>query len=361
MPSQYTAAVIGCGRMGHLADVGGPVVGILTGVPTSHLAAYAQHPRIRVAAVCDADPARAHAAAARYHVPRVYTDYHAMLREGPYDIVSICLPTPLHAPACIAAARAGVRAVFCEKPIATSLTEARAMIAACAEHGTLLAVNHSRRWDARYRAARDFLATSCIGTISSMVAFAPVGLANSGTHLFDLLRWYGGDIAWVQASLLPDASGDPGGVGVVAFRSGIRCTVDSSWREYLLFGVEVYGTDGVLRVGGATHTGATLTWSRADRRTSSTAIAPLVAQECAVPDGVPPIQAAVDNIVDVIEHRSTLACTGEDGAAALEVVVAFHQSSANHEARIALPLADAYSTMTIRPRATSFSKDGQLV
>lgn len=354
MQTQYTVAIIGCGRMGFLFDANSTTLDTV-----SHLGAYTQHPRTRVVAVCDADPSRARDAAARYRVARIYTDYHEMLRSDRYDIVSICLPTPLHAPACIAAAQAGARVVFCEKPIASSLADADAMITACAQHKVLLAVNHSRRWDARFQAARTFLDAQRIGEVSLVHAFAPVGLANSGTHLFDLLRWYFGDVEWVSGILLPDLSTDPGGRGSMRFRSGVHCTVDSSWREYVHFGVEVYGTTGLLRVGGTIHAGKAVELFEASRSTTAAGIAELTEVEYPVPTWSPPIVAAIENIVQSIEGREQLRCTGADGAAALELTLAFHASARANEERIHLPLRRDTSAHII-PRATSFTKDGQL-
>jgi len=83
----------------------------------------------------------------------VYRDWREMLAAEELDIVSVSTYTPAHAPVTIACARAGVSAVFCEKPLAVSLRAADTMIEECRRAGTLLVVNHSRRWDPAFMEA----------------------------------------------------------------------------------------------------------------------------------------------------------------------------------------------------------------
>jgi predicted dehydrogenase len=78
-----------------------------------------------------------------------YTDYRELLARDDIDLVDICTPEFLHAEQTIAAAAAG-KHVHCEKPMAGSVEEADAMIAACAEAGVRLMIGHSRRFTPRY-------------------------------------------------------------------------------------------------------------------------------------------------------------------------------------------------------------------
>ena len=89
---------------------------------------------------------------------RPYSSYEEMLQREELDIVSVCTHAPLHAPVTLAAAEAGVKAVFCEKAIATSLAEADAMVAACDERNVKLVINHTRRWDPYYETALALIA-----------------------------------------------------------------------------------------------------------------------------------------------------------------------------------------------------------
>jgi predicted dehydrogenase len=68
---------------------------------------------------------------------QVFTDLHEMLKLPGLDAVSVCTPPFVHAPATIAAAKAG-KHVYCEKPMAITATEARGMCEACNQAGVKL-------------------------------------------------------------------------------------------------------------------------------------------------------------------------------------------------------------------------------
>src|SRR4051812_44325045 len=103
-------ALIGCGKVGHI-----------------HAQALRQLPDVKLAAVCDAQRERAEAFAATYG-GRAFADVAELLAARP-DAVLIATPHPLHAGPAVQAARAGVH-VLVEKPLAASLADCDAMIAA---------------------------------------------------------------------------------------------------------------------------------------------------------------------------------------------------------------------------------------
>ena len=92
-----------------------------------------------------------------------YDDYHALLDRDDIDLVDICTPEFLHAEQTLAAAAAG-KHVHCEKPMAASVEECDAMIAACASVGVRLMIGHSRRFTPRYRQIRRAIDAGDIGT-----------------------------------------------------------------------------------------------------------------------------------------------------------------------------------------------------
>ncbi|MCE7929133.1 MAG: gfo/Idh/MocA family oxidoreductase [Chloroflexi bacterium CFX7] len=87
--------------------------------------------------VAVASPNTAAEFATRHGITAHYKDYRSMLEDTPLDAVVIATPNDLHYDVCLAAADAG-RHVFCEKPLALSLGEADAMIAACEQAGVVL-------------------------------------------------------------------------------------------------------------------------------------------------------------------------------------------------------------------------------
>ena len=125
---------------------------------TAHLRAYAQHASAELVAVCDVDEPRAQAVAAEWSVPNVYTSLDDMLAAETLDAVSVATPDDAHADVVIACAAAGLH-VLCEKPLATTIEQGQAMIAAADQAGTILMVDWHNRWNPpfveAYRSIRD--------------------------------------------------------------------------------------------------------------------------------------------------------------------------------------------------------------
>ncbi|HLK55344.1 MAG TPA: Gfo/Idh/MocA family oxidoreductase [Chthonomonadaceae bacterium] len=119
----------------------------------------------------------------------IYHDYHEMLAQEKPDIVSICTWPHLHAEMAVAACEAGVRAVHCEKPMATTWGDARRMKAAADANGTLLTFNHQRRFLEPFRKAKQLLTEGVIGELQRLEAECG-DLSDWGTHWLDMLFFF---------------------------------------------------------------------------------------------------------------------------------------------------------------------------
>lgn len=96
-----------------------------------------------VVSVTDVDAKRARELAGNARVERVYSDYREAVSQEEVDVVSVCLPLALHAPATIAAAGHG-KHVFCEKPLARTMAEAKRMEAAVTDAGVHFGIGFQR-------------------------------------------------------------------------------------------------------------------------------------------------------------------------------------------------------------------------
>lgn len=94
-------------------------------------------PPIRYAAVVDADESVAKDAAARYGYERASTDWRSLLEDESVQVVSVVVANHLHRPIVEALLEAG-KHVLCEKPLAASIADAEAMIAASQAHPALV-------------------------------------------------------------------------------------------------------------------------------------------------------------------------------------------------------------------------------
>ncbi len=112
------------------------VIGL--GVGLAHGKGYNANPDAELIAICDIDPVRLKERGDILGVaPEMrFIDYKEMLKLPELNVVSVALPNHLHAPVTIAALEAG-KNVLCEKPLATSASEAAAMASgACRWFGT---------------------------------------------------------------------------------------------------------------------------------------------------------------------------------------------------------------------------------
>jgi UDP-N-acetylglucosamine 3-dehydrogenase len=120
------------------------VIGLGT-MSDAHLSGWRRLENVDLKAVVDVDPSRAEKKAKEYNIPSHETDFGRILDRDDIDIVDICLPHHLHAAFSCQALSAG-KHVLVEKPIATSLSDARAMTQAAEKNGRKLMVAENVRF-----------------------------------------------------------------------------------------------------------------------------------------------------------------------------------------------------------------------
>jgi len=119
-------------------------------------------PDSHVAAVFSSSGERARRFAAENGISQAYDSLDALLADPGVGAVYISTTNELHRVQTLAAARAG-KHVLCEKPLALTLDDARAMVAACRAAGVVLGTNHHLRNAATHRAMRRLIAEGAIG------------------------------------------------------------------------------------------------------------------------------------------------------------------------------------------------------
>lgn len=279
--------------------------------------------------------ASAQAAADEWGSGKVFGDWREMLTLEDIDAVDICTPNFLHAEMAIAAARAG-KDTLVEKPIATTIDEADAMISAARDAGTILMIAHNMRFAAPFVAVRNELEAGSVGDIVAVRAalgnagpqvWAPEArwfydrdlsgggvLIDLGIHVADLLRSIVGDeVSEVSAMLQAEAGGVEHAAQVIMrFAKGAIGSMHVSWnaRPAPDYQLTIFGTEGTLHLDSATS--PVLRSISGDARVIS------------ILDPVPDLCAA---FVKSVETRSTPPVTGEDGRAALAIVAAAYRSA----------------------------------
>jgi len=332
----YQAAIVGCGRIASDFD-DDPLMKKLYGIAT-HAGGYKDNPRVELVAAADISPEKLQKFGKRWDVGRLYTDYKQMLKENKVDILSICTWNSTHLELLEQAAKSGVKAAFCEKPISNSIRNAERMIEIANANNIKLAVNHSRRWDELYQNVADLIKNGELGEIQQVSCYYTAGIANTCSHLFDVLRMFLGDAISVNA-LIKDAllKDDPNMDGYIRFKNGATAVIQSlDVKKYTIFEFDIYGTNGRLRI---VDNGFNVAYWESAPSNKYLNYNELFLSE--PPLRVEPksiIKNAVQDIVDCLDLSRQPRCTGEDGIKALEIICAFHLSAGLNGMTVDLPL-----------------------
>jgi 1,5-anhydro-D-fructose reductase (1,5-anhydro-D-mannitol-forming) len=222
-----------------------------------------------IVAVMSLDPGRGRAYANEFGIPKAVSSLAELFSSG-VEAVYISTTNERHCAETIAAADAGVN-ILCEKPLATSLADAREMVAACKSAGVVLATNHHLRNGAVAEAMGEVIRAGRIGRplIARVVhaGYLPEHLhgwrlrdpkAGAGAildltvHDADLLRFILGDepvsvAAFSQNGGLASGGIEDAALTLIRFRSGLLAQLfDGFTTRYAETAVEIHGSDGSL-------------------------------------------------------------------------------------------------------------------
>ncbi|MCW5853273.1 MAG: Gfo/Idh/MocA family oxidoreductase [Anaerolineae bacterium] len=319
-------------------------VGVL-GVAHVHTASYVeclkQEPEVEVVGLYDYDATRGAEAEAKFGIVSLPLD--ALLDAG-LDAVVVCAENTQHR-RLVEAAAGRVRAILCEKPIATTLADAQAMLDVCQRTGTRLQMCFPVRFATAMAALKDLLAKGRLGTIHVARAtnrgqmpggwFTDPELTGGGAvmdhtvHVVDLLRWLwpGVEVAEVYAevghSLLHPGLGiDDAGLLSLRLSNGVVATLDTSWSRPPSYPL---GADVTLELTGENG------WVEVDGFGQRLLYAPRQGKSEWVGYGINTDAALIHDFVDMVRTGREPSITGQDGLKALEVALAAYESARSGE------------------------------
>ena len=340
----YRIAIVGCGR-----------------ISERHFEAIASQPALRLVAVCDESPERASAAGKKWGAPW-FTSYATMLDEAPADVVAVCTPSGLHPRHGIMAAERGMH-VICEKPMATRLEEADALVRACDEAGVQLFVVKQNRLNPAIqllkrsvemgRFGRIYLANTTVrwNRPQSYYDMAPWrgtwefdggAFMNQASHYVDMIQWLVGPVESVvarTATLARRIESEDTGIALLHFRNGALGTIEVTMLTYprnMEGSITIVGERGTVKVGG-TALNRIDHWEFAeyddiDREAELLKSAPNPLSVYG--SGHKPYY---ENVVRALRHEAAAETDGREGRKSLELILAIYES-ARAECQIALPL-----------------------
>ena len=259
--------IIGCGKIAQVR----------------HIPEYAANPNAEVYGFYDINLARAEELAKKYG-GKAYASYEELLADPEIVAVSVCAANHAHAEISIAALKAG-KHVLCEKPMAVTLEECEAMVAAAKESGKYLMIGQNQRLAKAHSKAKELIEQGAIGKVLTFRTIfghggpetwsidpganvwffdktkAAMGaMADLGIHKTDMIQYVlGSKIVKTQAVLTTldkkDATGnligvDDNAICIYQMENGIVGTMTASWTYYAAEDntTVIYGTKGELRL-----------------------------------------------------------------------------------------------------------------
>ena len=243
--------IIGCGRPWKSEGATG------FGMSHQHAFGYRATGKAQIVALADLVTENAESFRKIHGGDAIYTSYHEMLAKENLDIVSISTWPHMHAQMVIDAANAKVRAIHCEKPMAPTWGECKAMLAAAEANGVQLTFNHQRRFGTPFRAGKALLDSGRIGKLERIEAFCD-NMYDWGTHWYDMACYFNDetDAEWVLGQIdLRDPQTVFGvaierhGVSMTRFKNGVTLLMSTGHQAGPRFGLRMIGTDGIIDVG----------------------------------------------------------------------------------------------------------------
>ena len=319
-----------------------------------HAEAYVHNlkaiPSVEFIGFADEETSRGAHFAQAFDIP-LFESYEALLATQPNAVI-VCSENAKHRPLVEMAARHGVH-ILCEKPLATSVEDAQAMVEICQAHDVLLMTAFPMRFSTPLLEVKKSLESNQLGRIFACNSvnqgecpkhirswFVDKDLAGGGAitdhvvHLADILRWFfQQEVVEVYAQsnhiLYADqAEVETGGLVMLTFEGGAFATIDCSWSKppyYPTWGglsLELVGERGLLTVDAFkqvmtvyrhTHQRPTYGYWGSDAN-----------------------QAMVNEFITAVAQRRSPLVTGTDGLRAVEIVDAAYRSVASGQP-ISLP------------------------
>jgi predicted dehydrogenase len=375
---RYKAALIGLGRIADTID--DEVVGSGWLHPFSHMGSYAQIPEVQVVGASDLYAEQRQTFGQRWGIPQehLYDSYEELLERERPDIVSVCTSAAPRARIVLDVARlvregrTAVRAIWAEKPLAITLADADAMVAACREAGIVLVTNAMRASDVYYRRARALIDAGELGRMLQVTGYGAGNLSHMGVHLIGAMCVLAGGpapggqrVQWVAGEVDPakaSADDDLPGNGYLAFENGARGFVRMLPSGAATWNIDAIGETGAVHIRNANEGYEFELW-RMGQAVSGAADTPV---RHVFPRPQKLWSAGVGQVKDIIaclETGKEPNCSGDMGRHLLEIAVAVRESHRRGNARVDLPLADRSlgirSAETLRGETPQALRGGQ--
>ena len=314
------AAIMSAGRRLRTGVIGVGVMG------SNHARVLAELPGVDFVGIADPDRMQAHSVAQALGCAE-FPDSATLLDAG-VEAVSIAAPTEVHQEVALACIARGVH-VLVEKPIASTIEEGRAIVAAARRAGVTLMVGHVERFNPAVQAIKDALREEDILSIAiTRVGPFPPRMSNVGVvidlavHDIDLIRWFtDSDIIEVQPQL-SSAVAEREDIALLQFRtaSGVLAHINTNWLTPFKARNVTVATRGKYVMGDLLTRQVTECFGFRPDGSYSMRPLPVGHDE--------PLRAELIAFLDAVRSGATPAVTGDEGVASLEIAIRCLESPA---------------------------------
>ena len=189
----YKSFIIGCGRIAGYSD--DDSVNDFT-----HGYAYQENPGIELAGCMDINPEKSHSFSEKFNcIP--FNDYLEGVTKTSSEIVSVCTPDDTHFQIVKALIEmdSNIQVIFLEKPACSTLDEMDHLIELSNEKEIDIVVNHTRRFDERYKEIRNNITKGEYGDLVNAIITYYSGWQHNGVHIIDTLSYLFDDTVEIQS------------------------------------------------------------------------------------------------------------------------------------------------------------------
>jgi predicted dehydrogenase len=327
----------------------------------SHAGGFDAAEGIELVAVADVDEEKLDRFGDAWEVPdeRRYVGHEAMLAAEDLDVVSVCTPSYLHADHVVDAARQGDPSlIWCEKPIASSVSEAERMVEVCDEEDAELLVNHSFRFTTKLQRLRELIREDdLIGEVHAVATQFRMELLRNSTHLLDTLvyllddradrvsGYITGENEAVDTLEAREQVDDSGGGGFVVTKGGAFVTVDCTVpRAESSMTLQFVGSEGKLYLNN--DDGEWRYWRLEDGNHVEESLPGIDGAWAWDVDYHDAFANAASDIVSVLGGDLTNPSTGREATRSLEIIVGFYVSHYTGS-QVSIPLDRPLRDVTI--------------
>lgn len=312
-------------------------------IDASHAGGYAATDGIELVAIADVDEEKLHRFGEAWDIPiaQRHMGHEAMLSAEDLDVISVCSPTFLHREHVVDAARSAANpdVIWCEKPIASQVSNAEEMTTVCDATDTELVVNHSFRFTDKLQRLYELInEENLLGDVYSVSSQFRMELLRNSTHLLDALvylldaraRLVAGYVTGENEAIESlDASqpvDDSGGGGFAVMDDGtfatIDCTIPRSASSMML---NFVGSEGKLYLNN--DDGDWRYWRLVEGEHVEEPLPGIDDPWTWEVDYTSSFANAAGHIVDLLRGTATNHSPGVEATHSLEIIVAFYLSN----------------------------------